>query len=99
MANYKGLTFSNTTEGFKRWSKEFPPLEKPVKTGYKKHDDYYLELQLVKGFLGSSPFVSTSVRQYDPEDKDFRVVDNATEKELLNTVFSSKVENFKNKWL
>ena len=101
MANYKNMRFSNTTEGFKSWNKNFPPMDpSAVKaTGYQKKDDYYLECQLVQGFLGAGKFVSTSVRMYDPESADFEYVGMDKANELLNTVFKNKVESFKAKHL
>lgn len=101
MGNYKNLKFENSMNGFKQWNKEFPPMDKDaVKAeGYKKHEDYYLECQLVQGFLGANKFVNTSVRVYDPESKNFEYVGMDKENELLSTVFKSKVESFKNKHL
>jgi hypothetical protein len=100
MANYKNARFSNSMDGFKSWTRNFPPLSSSdVKaTGYKKYDNYYLELQLVKGFLSpDSKFVSASVREYDPADADFSYVGTEKEKELLDTVFKSKVDSFTTK--
>jgi hypothetical protein len=96
MANYKGIKFNNSMDEFKRWSKEFPPMDQEAvkAVGLKKHDNYYLELQLVQGFLTDDSFVSASVREYDPEDKNFEYVGVDIEKELLGTVFKSKVESF-----
>lgn len=101
MANYKNLKFNNTMNDFKRWNKEFPPMnpEAVKATGYKNHEDYYLECQLVQGFLGAGKFVNASVRVYDQEDKNFEYVGMDKENELLNTVFKSKVESFKAKHL
>lgn len=76
MGNYKGIKFANTMEGFKRWTKEFPPMDKDaVKAkGYQKKDDLYLELQLVQGFITDSKFVSASVRKFDHESENFENV-------------------------
>lgn len=99
MGNYKGIKFANTMEGFKRWTKEFPPMDKDaVKAkGYQKKDDLYLELQLVQGFITDSKFVSASVRKFDHESENFENVGFEEEKELLGTIFSSKVKQFEQK--
>lgn len=99
MANYKGIKFNNSMEDFKRWSKEFPPMDKDAvkAVGRKRHDDYYLELQLVQGFLTDDKFVSASVRQYDPEHQNFEYVGMDLEKELLDTVFENKLNSFSSK--
>jgi hypothetical protein len=66
--------------------------------GFKKYNDYYLELQLVQGFLApDSKFIAASVREYSPNDQDFSYVGMEKEKELLETVFKSKVDSFKSK--
>lgn len=100
MGNYKNMTFSNTMEGFKAWSKEFPPMDKDAvtKTAFQKKDGYYLELQLVEGFLGAEPFVNASVRQYDEYSRNFEYVGMEKEKELLSSIFRNKVEHFKTRW-
>jgi hypothetical protein len=96
MANYKGIKFNNSMDDFKRWSKEFPPMDQDAvrAVGRKRHEDYYLELQLVQGFITDDSFVSASVRQYDPEQQNFENVGNELEKELLDSVFEKKLSSF-----
>lgn len=78
MANYKGIKFNNSTEEFKRWTKEFPPLDPGAvkKQSFKRvtldnGTTAYCELQLVKGFLSGDAFISQNFRLYDEENKDF----------------------------
>lgn len=104
MGNYKGIKFNNTMEGFKRWNKEFPPMDKDaVKAqGFKREqiqdDTYYMELQLVQGFLSpDSKFISANIRKYDPESQNFEYVGIDKEKELIDTVFHSKIGSFREK--
>jgi hypothetical protein len=100
MANYKGIKFNNTTEDFKRWTKEFPPLDKDavVAQGFKKEGNYYMELQLVDGFLGAGKFVSATIREYVPAEADFESISYDKEKELLAGPFKNKLEAFKTKY-
>jgi hypothetical protein len=101
MGNYKNLKFSNTLAGFKDWVKEFPPLSpEDVKAqGFKKEGDIYLELQLVRGFLGSDGFVAANIREYDHESKNFEYVGMEKEKELTEGLFKNKIESFRAKHL
>jgi hypothetical protein len=101
MSNYKNMKFSNTTEDYRRWIKNFPPLDPDAvkATAVKKYENYYLECQLVQGFITDSKFINTSVRVYDRDEQNFEYVETEKQKELLNTVFKNKVDSFKNKHL
>ena len=98
--NHKNMTFNNDMQGFKSWCKEFPPLdpEAVTKKAFQKKEDYYLELQLVEGFLGADSFVNASVREFDHENRNFEYVGMDKEKELLSSIFRNKVEHFKTRW-
>jgi hypothetical protein len=99
MANSKNMTFPNTTEGFRQWDRTFPPMSpEDVKAiGFKKHGDYYLQLQLVEGFLSPGKFVSAHVRKYDHGERDFNNIPNEEERHLIDTVFSHHVKAFETK--
>lgn len=101
MGNYKGLKFTNNMDSFKNWCNAFPLLDAyAVKaTGYKNEGNYYMELQLVEGFLNGPKFIATSIREYNHETKDFENISMEKEKELLETVFKNKYESFKEKYL
>lgn len=80
MGNYKNLKFRNTTPEFKRWTKEFPPLDPDaVKDQSFRRltidtDTYYCELQLVQGFITDNKFISQNFRKYDRESENFESV-------------------------
>lgn len=98
--NYKNMTFNDNMQGFKAWCKEFPPLDKDAvkHQAFQKKDGYYLELQLVKDFLGADPFVHANIRAYDEENRNFECISTEKEKELLESIFRDKVRNFETRW-
>lgn len=101
MSNHLGMRFNNSMDGFKYWTRTFPPLDPHAvkKTGYKKSGDYYLEVQLVQGFITENAFVSPNVYKYNAEDADFEHVYGEEKERLLATVFKQKVADFEAKHL
>ncbi len=94
MANYKGLTFRNTLNDFKRWCKEFAPLERGTDEVFYEEGDYYLSIEKVKGFLGSGgSFAGVTLRKYDEKEKDFIYCND----EEAQKLFKDKVERYKEK--
>ena len=47
--NYKGLTFDCTMSDFKRWTREFPPLEDGQDKQYYQDGEYFMSLEAVRG--------------------------------------------------
>ena len=98
MSNHKGLKFPNTLEGFKAWAKAFQHMmTSDIKaSAYYTSGDYYLECnKVVIKELSGKPFLGTSVRGYNEEDRDFSnhyVADE--EKEILRIYFSKQIDEF-----
>jgi hypothetical protein len=96
--NYKNLTFSNDMAGFKAWNRAFPYMMKSdiLHTGFCTKDGYYLELNVIKiRDLSNTPFLGTSLRRYNDEDKDFKTVSSMSEEhQILETLFGDKIRKF-----
>lgn len=93
MANYKGLSFSNSLKDFKDWTYYFPPLETgSCREFYEKTVngiDYYCSFEIVS-MMGTT-FVGVTVRKYDKHD--FEIV--SDDEKLL---FNKELERYKEKY-
>lgn len=79
--NYKGNKYDDTMEDFKKWCKDFPPLEVGEHRHYYKEGDYYMSLEVCGDRWNK--FVGLTLRVH--EDDDFELVDvpNGMEKKAL----------------
>lgn len=95
--NYKGLTFDCTMSDFKRWTREFPPLEDGQDRKYYQYGEYFMSLEAVRGEtmnLGQYGFIGLTLRKYDSEQKDFVCVSSEERDQLLDGVFAQAIKKY-----
>ena len=92
--NYKGLHYTNTLTGFKKWCKDFPPMSIGIRRQYFHKNGIYMSLEIIEEaypiFGEPYYFVGKTFRRYDEKDKDFTLCD---EKEAFD-VFFPEIERY-----
>lgn len=96
MANYKGLKFSNNLQEFKRWTKEFEPLERGTSNVFYQDGDCYCSIETVKGTPGGGSFAGVTIRKYNHDERDFELQYDE-DYEIAEELFKDKINRYKKK--
>lgn len=87
--NYKGLTFKNDMDGFKKWCGAFPPMERGTDIKFYEKNGVYCSIEKVT-MMGTS-FAGITFRVYKEKDRDFEWFN----REVGEKLFNDEIEDYK----